>query len=158
AEIAAKGTGLAGGATATASRFDPERELEDLRRLIARVEEESGDQREEEALRARAKAAMKRHGADASEATVWLARARDRWVRERIAAQARDGARSRGWPNVYAMTKSLAEALIAKRRGAVPVLVARPTIVECALAFPIPGWKEGLETSGPLTWAMAEGP
>jgi long-chain acyl-CoA synthetase len=57
-----------------------------------------------------------------------------------------------GWPNVYTLTKGLAEQLIAQR--APDAVIVRPTIVECARRTPFAGWNEGLNTSGPLAWLI----
>ena len=65
----------------------------------------------------------------------------------------RDGGMERaedwGWTNTYTYTKSMGEQLIA----ATPDLkycIVRPAIVESCIAFPFPGWNEGMTTSAPL--------
>jgi len=140
-------------------RFDPRRELEDLRRLAGRVEAEARDQRVEDALLERARAALGRLGRSDDPVTrgEFLAREREAWVAERLAAAAAERARHWGWPNVYTLTKALAEAALRHERGAVPLAIVRPTIVESALALPFPGWKEGHQTSAPLVLAMLRG-
>lgn len=140
--------------------LDARTEVEALRRAVARAREEAKEPDQERALRDAARAALRRHGERASGAALeeWAGRERDRWVRARADEVARARARARGWPNVYTMSKGLAEAIVDETRGDVPVCVVRPSIVEGALSRPFPGWKEGLETSGPLTWAMARGP
>ncbi|MGQ0721918.1 MAG: SDR family oxidoreductase [Candidatus Eiseniibacteriota bacterium] len=63
-------------------------------------------------------------------------------------------ARELGWPNIYTFTKALGERLIALRRERDPRLAAaivRPSIVESAVAFPMRGWNEGVNTSAPLS-------
>jgi len=57
-----------------------------------------------------------------------------------------------GWPNAYAYTKSLAESLLLRQAGAVPMSFFRPTIVESSLRFPFPGWNEGITTCAPLSY------
>src|SRR5262249_38434766 len=58
-----------------------------------------------------------------------------------------------GWPNIYTYSKALAERLIFARRSQVTRLViARPAVIESALAFPFPGWNQGINTSAPLIW------
>lgn len=59
-----------------------------------------------------------------------------------------------GWPNIYTWTKGLAEHLLASRPG-LKLTIARPSIVECALSFPFPGWNEGVNTAGPLAWLIS---
>lgn len=63
-------------------------------------------------------------------------------------------ARALGWPNIYTYTKGLAEHLLARRRG-LDLTIVRPSIVECARAFPFAGWNEGLNTAGPLAWLIS---
>lgn len=43
-------------------------------------------------------------------------------------------------PNTYTFTKALAESLIMKEKGDVPVAIIRPSIVTCAWKEPLPGW------------------
>jgi long-chain acyl-CoA synthetase len=63
-------------------------------------------------------------------------------------------ARTLGWPNIYTYTKGLAEHLLAQRSG-LDLTIVRPSIVECARAFPFAGWNEGLNTAGPLAWLIS---
>ncbi|MFK7930808.1 MAG: SDR family oxidoreductase [Myxococcota bacterium] len=59
-----------------------------------------------------------------------------------------------GFPNLYTYSKSLAERLLTLREG-LDVTIVRPSIVECARAFPFVGWNEGLNTSAPLAWLIS---
>jgi alcohol-forming fatty acyl-CoA reductase len=45
-----------------------------------------------------------------------------------------------GHPNVYSLSKCLAEHLIFERRGNLPVTIVRPSIISAALRYPEPGW------------------
>ena len=45
-----------------------------------------------------------------------------------------------GHPNTYTLTKCLAEHLIVRRAGDLPVTIVRPSIVSACRAHPIPGW------------------
>lgn len=137
--------------------LDAAAEVDALRRAVARAREEADEPDVAAALRRTAREALRRHGGPDDDEAEWLARERDRWVRERADVTARARARARGWPNVYTFSKALAEAVVAAEEGLAWTIV-RPSIVEGAVAFPFAGWKEGLETSGPLTWAMARGP
>lgn len=56
-----------------------------------------------------------------------------------------------GWPNLYTATKGLSEHLLASRPG-LDLTIARPSVVECARTWPMPGWNEGLNTSAPIMW------
>lgn len=63
-----------------------------------------------------------------------------------------------GFTNIYTYSKALAESLLVSRsrmngkRRPVPLTIVRPAIIECALSLPVPGWNEGINTSGPLMW------
>src|SRR5208282_1421283 len=59
-----------------------------------------------------------------------------------------------GWPNTYTLTKSLAESLIVKRGGGLPIAVVRPSIVETSVAKPFVGWNEGINTSASLSYLL----
>lgn len=43
-------------------------------------------------------------------------------------------------PNAYTYTKLLAEQLLAKQCGSVPLVIIRPSIVTAAHKEPVPGW------------------
>jgi alcohol-forming fatty acyl-CoA reductase len=45
-----------------------------------------------------------------------------------------------GHPNTYTYTKCLAEHLLCRRRGQVPLAIVRPSIISAAWASPKPGW------------------
>lgn len=64
-------------------------------------------------------------------------------------------ARTLGWPNNYTFTKGLAEHLLAGMD--LDLAIVRPSVVECARTFPLPGWNEGLNTSGPIMWYCGTG-
>lgn len=145
---------------APAAGFDAARELRDLDALLARADEEASDQRQAARLQALAEAARRRVGLPNDLATRerFLRTERQRFVSERVEAATRERARSWGWPNLYTQTKSLAESLLLAGRGEVPLAIARPAIVESSWRDPFPGWKEGLHTSAPITYALTEGP
>jgi alcohol-forming fatty acyl-CoA reductase len=45
-----------------------------------------------------------------------------------------------GHPNTYTLTKCLAEHLVARRAGELPVTLVRPSIVSASRTHPVPGW------------------
>jgi 1-acyl-sn-glycerol-3-phosphate acyltransferase len=45
-----------------------------------------------------------------------------------------------GHPNTYTLTKCLAEHLLARRRGGVPLILVRPSIIAASWRRPFPGW------------------
>ncbi|KAH9292347.1 hypothetical protein KI387_042466, partial [Taxus chinensis] len=48
-----------------------------------------------------------------------------------------------GWPNTYTFTKAMGEMLVGERRGDLPVVIIRPSVIESTFADPFPGWMEG---------------
>jgi long-chain acyl-CoA synthetase len=62
-----------------------------------------------------------------------------------------------GFHDVYTLTKALGERLIERDRGAVPVVIVRPAIVESAVAEPIPGWIDAVRVADPLLVAYGRG-
>ncbi len=59
-----------------------------------------------------------------------------------------------GFTNIYTFTKSMAEATIARRLAPERWSMFRPAIVESAESYPFPGWNQGFNTCGPLTYAL----
>ncbi|RMJ05332.1 hypothetical protein CDV36_014011 [Fusarium kuroshium] len=45
-----------------------------------------------------------------------------------------------GHPNIYSLSKCLAEHLVCETKGSVPVTIVRPSIICAALRHPAPGW------------------
>ncbi|MEZ4368852.1 MAG: SDR family oxidoreductase, partial [Kofleriaceae bacterium] len=45
-----------------------------------------------------------------------------------------------GHPNTYTFTKCITEHLVSQRRGEVPVIIVRPSIVSASWKAPFPGW------------------
>lgn len=82
---------------------------------------------------------------------------RDRWVSDRMVEAGKARAASLGWPDAYAFTKALGERALLESRGAVPVSIVRPSIIECALAEPRPGWIRGFRMADPVIISYAKG-
>jgi len=82
---------------------------------------------------------------------------RQRWVADRMVDAGRARAVSLGWPDAYAYTKALGEQALMENRGAVPVSIVRPSIIESALAEPRPGWIRGFRMAEPVIISYARG-
>ncbi|MFN8039100.1 MAG: HAD-IB family hydrolase [Acidimicrobiales bacterium] len=82
---------------------------------------------------------------------------RARWVSDRLVEAGKARAASLGWPDAYAFTKSLGERALLESRGDVPVSIVRPSIIECALAEPRPGWIRGFRMADPVIISYARG-
>ena len=53
-----------------------------------------------------------------------------------------------GFPNTYTFTKSMAEQILERRKGSVPLVIIRPAIIGCSLREPMPGWVDALTAAG----------
>jgi len=82
---------------------------------------------------------------------------RSRWVADRMVETGRARAASLGWPDAYAYTKALGERALVETRGNVPVSIVRPSIIESALAEPVPGWIRGFRMAEPVIISYARG-
>jgi fatty acyl-CoA reductase len=80
-----------------------------------------------------------------------------RSVSDRMVEAGRARAAALGWPDAYAYTKSLGERALLESRGDVPVSIVRPSIIECALAEPRPGWIRGFRMADPVIIAYGKG-
>ena len=52
------------------------------------------------------------------------------------------------YPNTYTFTKGLAERMIKKRRGNLPVVIVRPSIIQGNYSDPFMGWTDTIAASG----------
>lgn len=84
-------------------------------------------------------------------------RLRDDWVKDQLVELGRSRARSLGWPDAYAYTKSLGELALLDQHGDLPVSIVRPSIVESALAEPHPGWIRGFRMAEPVIISYGRG-
>ena len=82
---------------------------------------------------------------------------RKAWVADRMVEAGRARAASLGWPDAYAYTKALGEQALIETKGAVPVSIVRPSIIESALAEPRPGWIRGFRMAEPVIISYARG-
>ncbi|MEK7422737.1 MAG: HAD-IB family phosphatase [Actinomycetota bacterium] len=82
---------------------------------------------------------------------------RERWVSDQLVEAGRARAASVGWPDAYAYTKALGEQALTEGKGAVPVSIVRPSIIESALAEPFPGWIRGFRMAEPVILSYARG-
>ncbi|MBK8173008.1 MAG: SDR family oxidoreductase [Sandaracinaceae bacterium] len=77
-----------------------------------------------------------------------------KWLKRARVAAGTKFANGLGYPNLYTLSKSLSEQMLATRTD-IALSIARPAIVECAVSYPLPGWNEGVNTSAPLVWLLA---
>ncbi|MHB8665675.1 MAG: HAD-IB family phosphatase [Acidimicrobiales bacterium] len=84
-------------------------------------------------------------------------RLREEWVKDELVEAGRARARALGWPDAYAYTKALGERALLERHGSVPLTIVRPSIIESALAEPVPGWIRGFRMAEPVIISYARG-
>ena len=82
---------------------------------------------------------------------------RQKWVSQQMTDAGRARANSLGFPDAYAFTKALGERSLCATRNGVPVAIVRPSIIESALAEPVPGWIRGFRMAEPVIAAYARG-
>jgi alcohol-forming fatty acyl-CoA reductase len=135
--------------------FDAEKEIASLRETIRRVEERAESAELSKALQ---RQALGRSGDPSKVATAELdgvlRRNRIRWARNRLVRIGMRRAQHLGWPNTYTFTKSLGESILSRRGHDLPIAIVRPSIVESSEHSPFPGWNEGINTSGPLSYLL----
>ncbi|HLK44063.1 MAG TPA: SDR family oxidoreductase, partial [Thermoleophilia bacterium] len=84
-------------------------------------------------------------------------RLRQDWVDHRLVELGRARAQGLGWPDAYAYTKALGERALLETRGDLPVTIVRPSIIESALAEPVPGWIRGFRMAEPVIISYGRG-
>ncbi|CAA7060503.1 unnamed protein product [Microthlaspi erraticum] len=58
--------------------------------------------------------------------------------------------RSYGWECAYTFTKAMGEIVIQSKRGDMPVVIIRPSVIESSYKEPFPGWLQGIRMTAPL--------
>ncbi|HET7478938.1 MAG TPA: HAD-IB family hydrolase [Rubrobacteraceae bacterium] len=79
------------------------------------------------------------------------------WMRERLVERGTERAQELGWNDVYTFTKSLAERMVVRERGDIPLVILRPAIIESSFREPYPGWIQGSRMADPIIMAFAKG-
>jgi HAD superfamily hydrolase (TIGR01490 family) len=82
---------------------------------------------------------------------------RAEWTEDHMVDLGKARAQALGWPDVYAYTKALGEWALLEGRGALPVTIVRPSIIEAALSQPHPGWIRGFRMADPIIISYAKG-
>ena len=103
---------------------------------------------------------MARRELGAAGAPLLAARAekfRQEWVNDRMVEVGKSRAQGLGWPDAYAYTKALGERALLESRRDLPLTIVRPSIIESALAEPVPGWIRGFRMADPVIISYAKG-
>jgi hypothetical protein len=137
--------------------YDVEREYAHVKQLLLDIEEETSSPQALEDLRRELTQSVIEKGHDPNNHQLIeriLRRESKARHADRMVQAGKDRAAHWGWPNVYTFTKSMAESMLLGRFPDLPKAIFRPAITESAVSFPMPGWNEGLNTSGPLVYFM----
>ena len=145
-----------GDASPNGTPLDPRKEISNLETRVGEVERAS---RERSLIRRFKTEALRELGmvGDEEEVAERTDQLRRAWMRERLVERGTGRARELGWHDVYTFTKSLAERMVLRERGNLPLVIARPAIIESSLAEPYPGWIQGSRMADPIIMAFAKG-
>jgi len=132
-----------------------QREVDGARRL--RADAEAASRQPEQLARFMDQARQELGGAGTPLLAAKSEQYRADWVKAQLVEAGRARAASLGWPDAYAMTKALGEQALGQNRGAVPVSVVRPAIIESAWSEPVPGWIRGFRMAEPVIISYARG-
>lgn len=143
------------GTNGASAKFDVEAEYLHLKQLVEQVIEDTSSERAIAELRVQVAESIAEKGHDPNNHALIdriLKREAKARLTDRLVQVGKDRAAEWGWPNVYTFTKSMGESMLLQRFPRLRKTFFRPAIIESAEAFPIPGWNEGLNTSGPLVY------
>ena len=130
-------------------------EVEAARRARGDAEAASRDPKQLGRLRAAARAELGAAGVPLLAEKMEKLRAE--WTDDRMVELGKARAQALGWPDAYAYSKALGEWALLEGRGALPVTVVRPSIIEAALSQPHPGWIRGFRMADPVIISYARG-
>jgi alcohol-forming fatty acyl-CoA reductase len=87
---------------------------------------------------------------------------RDEWVSQQLVDAGTTRSQALGWPDAYPYTKALGERALVEGHGPsspapLPLSIVRPSIIESALAEPVPGWIRGFRMAEPIIISYARG-
>ncbi len=141
------------------AELDAEREIEDCLAMVEHAKQLADDQERQSRFRRAAEARLDDKNIPPGDDEAFREAyeyARDKWLRNRLSDEGLERAEHWGWPNIYTYTKSLGERILAGVDD-VDVCICRPAIIESSVEYPQPGWIEGVNTSGPLSYLIYRG-
>jgi len=86
-----------------------------------------------------------------------MERLRQKRVHQTLSQYGMSRARRHGWIDSYTFSKAVAEMLLGRHRGSVPLIIIRPPGITSALADPVAGWLEGYHLVEPLIEGVGKG-
>jgi alcohol-forming fatty acyl-CoA reductase len=135
--------------------LDWRKEVASARRLRSDLEAQS--RQPDQLAKFRAEAVKELGAAGSPAISAKTEQRRESWVHDQLVIAGRSRAASIGWPDAYAYTKALGEQALTETKGAVPVSIVRPSIIESAWAEPSPGWIRGFRMAEPVIISYARG-
>ena len=135
--------------------LDWRKEVQAARRLRGDIEASSRTTARLEEFRSQARQELGAAGGPALAAKTESLR--ESWVKAQLVDAGRSRAASVGWPDAYAYTKALGEQALTETKRDLPVNIVRPSIIESALAEPVPGWIRGFRMAEPVILSYARG-
>jgi len=140
------------------SHWDPEREIAECVDLVENVRHRSNDAFRQSRFLDEAKKNLLEKGEPTRGSALndELAKVKRRFEEAQLVDWGTERAQYWGWHNIYTYTKSIGEQILAK--SGVPFVIARPAVIESALAYPTTGWNEGINTSAPVIYLAMKGP
>ena len=141
--------------TPFASRAPWRAEVDAARR--ARSDAEAASREPKQLARLRAAARSELGAAGVPLLAEKMEKLRAEWIDDRMVELGKARAQALGWPDAYAYSKALGEWALLEGRGALPVTVVRPSIIEAALSQPHPGWIRGFRMADPVIISYARG-
>jgi long-chain acyl-CoA synthetase len=137
--------------------WDPEREIADCIDLVKQARARADDAFRQSVFLEQAKKNLAAKGEPDVGAALEdeLRQVKRKFVAKRLVEAGIERATHWGWPNIYTYTKSIGEQIIAK--SGVPFTIVRPACCESTIAFPFPGWNEGIGTSAPIIYLAMKG-
>ncbi|MEL6546611.1 MAG: SDR family oxidoreductase, partial [Myxococcota bacterium] len=149
------------GFEARGEAFDHHAEIEQVGKLATEVRARADDPYLIAQWHEEARDKLAEEGRDPDNPTTMRAgvmRQKKIWLAEELKRVGMERAKFWGWTNTYTFTKALGEMVIAEAvEAGLKATIVRPSIVESALEFPMPGWNEGFTTTAPLILMVRRG-
>lgn len=139
------------------SHWDPDREIAECLDVVKQARQRADDAFRQSHFLDQAKKNLRqrREPTRGGVLEAELAKVRREFVEDQLSDMGMERARFWGFPNTYTYTKSIGEQIVAS--SGLPFTIVRPAIIESTIAFPFPGWNEGINTSAPMIYSLREG-
>ena len=137
--------------------FDAEAEVADCQRYCRGIDTEAASPQRRQAWRREILGQRRSRSLSEKRLEQLIEDRSRRWRERQLVEEGMRRGKAYGWNDVYTFTKALGERLLVRRRGQVPMVIVRPSIIESSLQDPEPGWITGLKVADPLIAAYGRG-